>query len=83
MIERKAAGEEIVVVQAPDDRTDAPVPDLMAALKACLDAVRAKDTGAKPAKPRKRTPAPKAAKPAPGGSRKPAAPRGKSAAKTD
>jgi DNA end-binding protein Ku len=39
MIERKAAGEEIVVQEeAAED--EAPVPDLMSALKASLDAVR-------------------------------------------
>lgn len=38
MIEKKAAGEEIVV-QAPEEEA-APVPDLMSALKASLDAVR-------------------------------------------
>jgi len=39
LIERKAAGEEIAVQPAADDE-DEPVPDLMAALKASLDAVR-------------------------------------------
>jgi DNA end-binding protein Ku len=38
MIEKKAAGEEIVI-QAADEEA-APVPDLMSALKASLDAVR-------------------------------------------
>jgi len=38
MIEKKAAGEEIVI--APEDEEVAPVPDLMSALKASLDAVR-------------------------------------------
>ncbi len=87
LIERKAAGET-VVVPAPETATDAPVPDLMAALKASLDAVRAKDPAAgggdKPAaKPRKRTPAPKPDATKPGASRKPAAPRRKAAAKPD
>jgi DNA end-binding protein Ku len=45
LIERKAAGETIVV-QAPEADDAAPVPDLMAALKASLDAVRGKDNGA-------------------------------------
>jgi DNA end-binding protein Ku len=45
LIERKAAGEEITV-QAPQAEA-APVPDLMAALKASLDAVRDKDAGGK------------------------------------
>lgn len=77
LIERKAAGETIVV-QAPEATEDAPVPDLMAALKASLDAVRAKDDGAPAAKKpaaRKRKPAA-----APGGDGSPAAPRKKAAA---
>jgi DNA end-binding protein Ku len=39
MIERKAAGEEIAVQPVTED-AGAPVPDLMSALKASLDAVR-------------------------------------------
>ncbi len=81
LIERKAAGET-VVVHPPDAGDDAPVPDLMAALKASLDAVRAKDAGGDGPKPRKRAPAAKPEK-APGGSRKPAAPRRKPTAKKD
>ena len=42
LIERKAAGEEIAVQPAADEEEE-PVPDLMAALKASLDAVRDKD----------------------------------------
>ena len=42
LIERKAAGEEIAVQPAADEDEE-PVPDLMAALKASLDAVRDKD----------------------------------------
>jgi DNA end-binding protein Ku len=42
--ERKAAGEEIAV-QPPREEDQAPVPDLMSALKASLDAVR-KESGA-------------------------------------
>jgi len=42
LIERKAQGEEIAVQPAADEE-DAPVPDLMSALKASLDAVRARD----------------------------------------
>jgi DNA end-binding protein Ku len=63
MIEKKAAGEEIVVQEVEEEA--APVPDLMSALKASLDAVR-KTSGdgdadgaaaaEKPA-PRKRAPA--------------------------
>lgn len=43
LIERKAAGEELAV-QPPPEEEAAPVPDLMSALKASLDAVR-KDGG--------------------------------------
>jgi DNA end-binding protein Ku len=39
LIERKAAGEEIAVQPAAEEEEE-PVPDLMAALKASLDAVR-------------------------------------------
>ena len=42
LIERKAAGEEIAVQPAADEEEE-PVPDLMAALKASLDAVRDKE----------------------------------------
>jgi DNA end-binding protein Ku len=42
LIERKAAGEEIAVQPAREEAEE-PVPDLMAALKASLDAVRARD----------------------------------------
>jgi DNA end-binding protein Ku len=52
LIERKAAGEEIAV-QAPQAEA-APVPDLMAALKASLDAVRDKDDGGKDDAPKKK-----------------------------
>jgi DNA end-binding protein Ku len=44
LIERKAAGEEIAV-QPPSEEVSAPVPDLMSALKASLDAVRERDGG--------------------------------------
>jgi DNA end-binding protein Ku len=54
MIEKKAAGEEIVI--QPEDEEAAPVPDLMSALKASLDAVRQREDD-HPAKaaPRKRS----------------------------
>jgi DNA end-binding protein Ku len=52
LIERKAAGEEIAVQPAAEEEEE-PVPDLMAALKASLDAVREKDGGAEEAKPKK------------------------------
>jgi DNA end-binding protein Ku len=44
LIERKAAGEEIAVQPAREEAEE-PVPDLMAALKASLDAVRERDDG--------------------------------------
>ena len=44
LIERKAAGEEIAVQPAAEEEAE-PVPDLMAALKASLDAVRDRDGG--------------------------------------
>jgi DNA end-binding protein Ku len=43
MIEKKAAGEEIVIHEAEEEA--APVPDLMSALKASLDAVRKQGAG--------------------------------------
>jgi DNA end-binding protein Ku len=53
LIERKAAGEEIAVQPAAEEEAE-PVPDLMAALKASLDAVREKDgADADEAKPKK------------------------------
>jgi DNA end-binding protein Ku len=42
LIDRKAAGEEIAI-QPPQEDVTAPVPDLMSALKASLDAVRERD----------------------------------------
>jgi DNA end-binding protein Ku len=42
MIERKAQGETIAVQPAPEEDAE-PAPDLMSALKASLDAVRARD----------------------------------------
>ena len=73
LIERKAAGEEIAV-QPESDEEEEPVPDLMAALKASLDAVRDKDAegnggGAKP----KKAPAKAKAKSSGSGTRKKAA----------
>src|SRR3954468_11068799 len=67
MVERKAAGEEIAV--QPQVEEEAPGPDLMAALKTALDAVRGESEPAKK-KPAKKAPA-----------KKPAAPRKKAAAK--
>src|SRR5437764_936401 len=69
LIERKAQGEEIAV-QPPAEEVSAPVPDLMSALKASLEAVRARDGepavptggngGAKPRKAAAKKPARKA-----------------------
>ncbi|MEA2254012.1 MAG: end-binding protein Ku [Solirubrobacteraceae bacterium] len=60
LIERKAAGEEIAVQPTVEDEAE-PVPDLMAALKASLDAVRDKDAaagnGKGKAKPKPKAPA--------------------------
>jgi len=52
LIESKAAGEELAV--QPEAEEAAPVPDLMAALKASLDAVQSKPAPKKAAAPRKR-----------------------------
>jgi DNA end-binding protein Ku len=52
LIERKAAGEEIAVQPAAEEEAE-PVPDLMAALKASLDAVREKDDAEPEEKPKK------------------------------
>jgi DNA end-binding protein Ku len=59
LIERKAQGEEIAVQPAAEEAA-APAPDLMSALKASLDAVRARE-GADGAKSRKKPAAKKAA----------------------
>jgi DNA end-binding protein Ku len=56
LIERKAAGEEIAVQPATDEEEE-PVPDLMAALKASLDAVRDKDADGNGAAKSKKAPA--------------------------
>jgi len=79
MIEKKAAGEEIAV--QPEAEEAAPVPDLMSALKASLDAVRERtgdtggdgddgDDGDAAAKPKRKPAAAKAAKPKPKASAK-------------
>jgi DNA end-binding protein Ku len=71
LIERKAAGKQIAV-QPTGEEVAAPAPDLMSALKASLDAVRARE-GDQGAKPRKKKPAASKA-PAPKASgKKPAA----------
>jgi DNA end-binding protein Ku len=61
LIERKAQGEEIVF-QAPPEEEAEPAPDLMSALKASLEAVRAREGAASDGKPAaKKKPAKKAA----------------------
>jgi DNA end-binding protein Ku len=60
LIERKANGEEIAV-QPVAEEEDEPVPDLMAALKASLDAVREKDTEGNGGTAKKKAPAKKPA----------------------
>jgi DNA end-binding protein Ku len=66
MIERKAQGEKIVVQPTPEEISE-PAPDLMSALKASLEAVRAREgdgAGAAKAKAKPRKPAaPKASAP--------------------
>ncbi len=81
LIERKANGKTIAVQTTPE-AVSAPAPDLMSALKASLDAVRAREgSGGKKRKaPAKKTPAkkPAAKRPAarkPAASKKPAASR--------
>jgi DNA end-binding protein Ku len=73
LIEQKAEGKEIAV-QPPAEVLSAPVPDLMSALKASLDAVRAAgDDGEKRRKPAaKKAPAKKPAAKTSGASRTPA-----------
>ncbi len=79
LIERKAQGKKIAVQPAPEEVRE-PAPDLMSALKASLDAVRAADGEQKRTKPAaKRTAAKKAA--AKGAAKKPAT-RTPSASKT-
>ena len=58
LVERKAQGEQIAVQPAAEE-DEAPVPDLMAALKASLDAVKGRD-GDGAAAPPKKAPAKKA-----------------------
>jgi DNA end-binding protein Ku len=58
LIERKAQGEDIAVQPAAEE-TQAPVPDLMSALKASLDAVRSRSDGADGGAPKRRKPAAK------------------------
>jgi DNA end-binding protein Ku len=61
LIDRKAQGEEIAVQPAAEEE-EAPVPDLMSALKASLDAVKARDAnGAEKKSPAKKSAAKKSA----------------------
>ncbi len=60
MIERKAQGKEIAVQPEPEEVT-APAPDLMGALKASLEAVKAREDGGQ-AKAKRKAPAKAAAK---------------------
>ncbi len=56
LIERKANGEEIAVQPVSEEEAE-PVPDLMAALKASLDAVRDKDSDGNGGAAKKKAPA--------------------------
>jgi DNA end-binding protein Ku len=80
LIERKAQGEQIAV-QPPPEEVRAPAPDLMSALKASLDAVRAQEGDGDGASAKRRKPAAKKA-PAKKAARKPAASRTKTASRT-
>jgi DNA end-binding protein Ku len=71
LIERKAQGEEIVVAPEPDEVL-APAPDLMSALKASLDAVRAREDDGDGAKAGKLAAKPNAAKKKAAGTKTPA-----------
>jgi DNA end-binding protein Ku len=58
LIEQKAEGREIAVQPPADEEVDSAVPDLMGALKASLDAVRARGSqGATPTAKKSRKPA--------------------------
>ena len=72
LIERKAEGKEIAA-QPPAEEVSAPAPDLMSALKASLDAVRAAgDGGEKRRKPAAKKAAAKKPAKSPSGGRAPA-----------
>ena len=83
LVERKAQGEQVEVITEPE-AAPSPVPDLMSALKASLDAVRAENAAADPAGEKaapagangagaKPKPKPKAAKAKAAAAKKPAA----------
>jgi DNA end-binding protein Ku len=82
LIERKAQGKAIAVQPAPEE-TSAPAPDLMSALKASLEAVRAREgedkSAAKPRKPAARKTDAASKKPAPGSKAEAKAPAKKAA----
>jgi len=78
LVERKAAGEEIAVQPAPAEAA-APAPDLMAALKASLDAVRARPGSGEGDGDGKATPRGRAAKKAPADGAKARTPRASAA----
>ena len=82
LIERKAQGKAIAVQPAPEE-TSAPAPDLMSALKASLEAVRAREgedkSAAKPRKPAARKTGAASKKPAPGSKAEAKAPAKKAA----
>jgi len=61
LIDRKAQGEQIAVQPAAEEE-EAPVPDLMSALKASLDAVKARDANGAGAGAEKKSPAKKSSK---------------------
>ncbi len=58
LVERKAQGEQVEVLAQPQ-AAPSPVPDLMSALKASLDAVRAESAAAESSPAKKRAPKPK------------------------
>lgn len=74
LVERKAAGEQIAV-QPEADEDDVPVPDLMAALKASLDAVKARDGGGGTSSGRRRSDGGRDEEPATADAKAPAAKR--------
>jgi DNA end-binding protein Ku len=80
LIERKAAGEEIAV--QPEAPAAAPVPDLMAALEASIQAAREHGEPDKPKRARRKTPAGKDGAAGVGGQANGKSGGGKSASKT-
>jgi DNA end-binding protein Ku len=72
LIEQKAEGKEIAV-QPPVEEAEPAVPDLMGALKASLDAVRARGGGETPKRPRRKAAAAGPAKAGPAKAKSPSA----------